>query len=423
MIELIREKPDVVRASLKKRGMKPKIVDDIARLDSEWRKLKGMTDELRAKKNRLSQEINKAKKAGKNAKKQIEQATIVAKQISQNEEKLKQYRQELHERLCGLPNVLDESVPEGKNSRDNKVIKEFGSPKKFFFKPKNHVELLETHDLADFGRAAKISGARWYFLKNELALLSVALARYGIDFMRDKGYELVIPPFMINKQSYDGVIAMQNFADMMYKVENENLYPIATAEHPLVSSRQGEAFLDKDLPLKLVGYSACFRKEAGTHGVETKGIFRVHQFDKVEQVAFSTPEKSEEVHEELINNAIEFWKTLEVPFRQVLLCSGDTGLVAAKQYDIEAWFPAAQAYEEVGSCSNVTDWQSSRLNIKCQTQPGQNRRFCHTLNSTLVAVQRALAAIIENNQQKDGTINIPKALQKYAGFKTISKKK
>jgi seryl-tRNA synthetase len=227
----------------------------------------------------------------------------------------------------------------------------------------------------------------------------------------------------MNKASYDGVIAMQSFAEMMYKVEGEDLYAIATSEHPLTAMRQNTVFQDKDLPLKTTGFSTCFRKEAGAHGIDQKGIFRVHQFDKVEQVAISTPEKSWEMHEEMMKNAVDFWKTLEIPFRQVVLCSGDTGLVMAKTYDFEAWFPASGEYREAGSCSNATTWQSSRLNIKCESSPGVNRRLAHTLNSTLVAVQRCLAALLENNQQADGTITVPKVLHKYTGFKVIGKPK
>ena len=423
MIELVRENPMLVKENLKKRNLDPNVVDALIELDRQWRECKGQADELRAKRNKLSLEINALKKAGKDASKAIREAASIPDKIKKLDESLKQLEKKLHALLCALPNILHESVPTGKDSSQNKVIKEFGKKPKFTFKPRNHVELIEMHNLADFDRATRISGARWFFLKNELAVLSMALARYGVDFMRGRGYEFIIPPYFMNKASYDGVIAMQTFAEMMYKIEGEDLYAIATSEHPLTAMRQNTIFQDKDLPLRITGFSTCFRKEAGAHGIDQKGIFRVHQFDKIEQVVISTPEKSWEMHEELMRNAIDFWKTLEIPFRQVVLCSGDTGLVMAKTYDFEAWFPASGEYREAGSCSNATTWQSSRLNIKCETSPGVNRRLAHTLNSTLVAVQRCLAAMLENNQQSDGTIRIPKVLHKYTGFRAIGKPK
>ncbi|MEM4254553.1 MAG: serine--tRNA ligase [Candidatus Woesearchaeota archaeon] len=423
MIELIRENPKAVKENLKKRNLDPKTVDKIIQLDVEWRKLKGKGDELRAKRNKLSLEINSLKKAGKDASKVIKEAAAIPEALKKLDENLKELEAKLHSEMCSLPNILHESVPTGKDSSQNKVIKEFGKKPKFTFKPRNHVELLEMNDLADFDRATKISGARWYFLKNELAVLNLAIQKYAVDFMRARGYTFIIPPYFINKKSYEGVTSLDAFQDVLYKVEGEDLYAIATSEHPGTAAFAGEIFQDSRLPLKMVAFSTCFRKEAGAHGLDQKGIFRVHQFDKVEQLIISTPEKSWQMHEELMKNAIDFWKTLEIPFRQVVLCSGDTGRVSAKTYDFEAWFPSANTYREAGSCSNVTTWQSQRLGIKCETSPGVNRRLTHTLNSTLVAVQRCLAALLENNQQADGTIIIPKALQKYAGFKLIGKPK
>jgi len=423
MLELIRENPKLVKESLKKRNLDPKAVDAIIQLDEQWRKLKAEGDELRAKRNKLSLQINELKKAGKDASKVIKEAAAIPERIKRLESEMKDHEQALHASWCSLPNILHESVPMGKDSSQNKVIKEFGKKPKFSFKPKNHVELLEMNDLADFDRATKISGARWFFLKNDLAVLGLALQRYAIDFMRARDYTFLIPPYFINRKSYEGVTSLDAFQDVLYKVEGEDLYAIATSEHPVTAAFADEVFLDKNLPLKMVAFSQCFRKEAGAHGIDQKGIFRVHQFDKVEQLIISPPEQSWKMHEELMNNAIDFWKTLEIPFRQVVLCSGDTGRVSAKTYDFDAWFPASNEYREAGSCSNVTTWQSSRLNIKCETSPGTNRRLAHTLNSTCVAIQRALATILENNQQADGTIVVPKVLQKYTGFKVIGKKK
>ncbi|MEM4239581.1 MAG: serine--tRNA ligase [Candidatus Woesearchaeota archaeon] len=421
MIELIRENPKLVKESLKKRNMDPKQVDVLIELDKEWRKLKGESDELRAKRNKLSLEINALKKAGKDAGKVIKEAASIPDKLKKIDEEIKQVEARLHTALCAMPNMLHESVPAGKDSSENKVVKEFGKKPKFKFKPRNHVEILEMNDLADFDRATKISGARWYFLKNELAVLNLAIQRYAIDFMRERGYTFIIPPYFINRKSYEGVTSLDAFQDVLYKVEGEDLYAIATSEHPGTAAFAGEIFQDSNLPLKMVAFSTCFRKEAGAHGIDQKGIFRVHQFDKVEQLIISTPEKSWQMHEELIKNAIDFWKTLEIPFRQVVLCSGDTGRVSAKTYDFEAWFPSANTYREAGSCSNVTTWQSQRLGIKCETSPGVNRRLAHTLNSTCVAIQRCMAAILENFQNEDGTVTVPKVLQKYTGFKVIGK--
>lgn len=423
MIELIRENPKLVKDSLKKRNMDPKQVDVIVELDKEWRKLKGKGDELRAKRNKLSLEINALKKAGKDAGKVIKEAALIPDELKKVDDEIRRVEVKIHNALCAMPNVLHESVPVGKDSSENKVVKEFGKKPKFTFKPRNHVELLEINDLADFDRATKISGARWYFLKNELAVLNLAIQRYAVDFMRERGYTFIIPPYFINRKSYEGVTSLDAFQDVLYKVEGEDLYAIATSEHPGTAAFAGEVFLDSNLPLKMVAFSTCFRKEAGTHGIDQKGIFRVHQFDKVEQLIISTPEKSWQMHEELIKNAIDFWKTLEIPFRQVVLCSGDTGRVSAKTYDLEAWFPVSEQYREIASCSNVTTWQSQRLGIKCETSPGMNRRLAHTLNSTCVAVQRCMVAILENFQNEDGTVTVPKALQKYTGFKVIGKPK
>ncbi len=419
MLELIRENPKLVKENLKKRNLDPKILENIADLDEQWRKHKAESDELRAKRNKLSQQINELKKAGKDASKVIKDAAAGPQRIKDLEEHMMQLETKLHNALCALPNVLHESVPAGKDSTQNKVIKEFGKKPKVT--AKNHVELIELHDLADFERATKIAGSRWYFLKNELAILDLAIQRYAVDFMRERGYTFVTPPYFINRKSYEGVTSLESFQDVMYKVEGEDLYAIATSEHAVISSFANEVFTDAKLPIKLVALSPCFRKEAGAHGADQKGIFRVHQFNKVEQLIIATPEQSWKLHEELVKNAIDFWVSLELPFRQILLCSGDTGKVMAKTYDLEAWFPAGKEYREVVSASNATTWQSSRLGIKCETSPGVNRRLAHTLNSTCVAVQRCLAAILENNQQADGTIAVPQVLHKYTGFKLIGK--
>lgn len=420
-IKLIREKPDDVKANLRKRN-KPeyvKMVDDVLKLDEQVRKLKGETDELRARRNKVSEEINAARKAGKDIKKLLEEAKQIPAHIAGNEAKLGESETQLRYFMLRIPNLLHDSVPLGKDETESKVVKVYGKQTKHDFEPLSHIDLVTLGDLADFDRAAKISGARWYFLKGKLARLQMALMEHAVDFMTKKGYTMTVPPHMMNRKAYEGVTDMGAFGDVLYKMEGDDLYAIATSEHPLTAQFMDEV-LEKQLPIKLFGISPCYRKEAGAHGRDQKGIFRVHQFTKVEQIIVCKPEDSWKLHEELANNAIEFWKTLGLPFRQVALCSGDTGAVASKTYDMEVWMPVQNAYREVVSCSNCTDYQARRLNIRFQDKA--ERGFVHTLNSTLVTDTRPLVAILENNQDKDGTIHIPEPLQKYCGFKTIETK-
>ncbi|MBI4450518.1 serine--tRNA ligase [Candidatus Woesearchaeota archaeon] len=418
-IRWIRENSDAVRKNMQSRQMADRLawVDEALELDAQYRKLKGDTDALRSRRNTLSMEINAEKKAGKDAQGLILEAQELPKKIASSEEQLNSVQDRLRHFMLRIPNMLHESVPVGKDSTENPVIHEFGKPKTPSFELKGHTELLQALNGADLERAAKVAGARWYYLKGKVAQLEQALCRYGIDFMVDHGYTLVIPPHMMNRAAYEGVVDMGAFEDALYKVEGEDLYLIATSEHPLTAQYKDEVLSDNELPMRLTGFSTNFRKEAGAHGKDQKGIFRVHQFNKVEQVVFARPEDSWKLHEELVKNAVEFWKTLEMPFHQITLCSGDTGTVMAKTYDYEAWYPVQQAYREVGSCSNATDYQARRLNIRYQK--GEERPFVHTLNATLVATTRAVVAILENFQQSDGSVKIPKALQKYTGFKEI----
>jgi len=311
--------------------------------------------------------------------------------------------------------LMHESVPVGKDDSENVVVRTVGKKPTFSFAPVSHVDLLQKKDWADFERAAKISGARWFFLKGDLVILELALVRYAMDFMREKGYVPIVPPFMISRSAYEGVVSLEDFETVMYKVEGEDLYAIATSEHPLTAMYRDEV-LDK-LPIKLAGYSTNFRKEAGAHGKDQKGIFRVHQFNKVEQIIICKPEDSWHFHEELLKNALEFFESLGLHLRVVNVCTGDLGIIAAKKYDIEAWYPVQNAYREVVSCSNCTSYQAVRSNIRFQHD--QERHFVHTLNSTCVATTRALVAILENFQRADGSVEVPKVLQKYTGFKVM----
>ena len=267
-------------------------------------------------------------------------------------------------------------------------------------------------------RAGKISGARFFYLKNQVAQLDMALMSFAMEELTKKGYTPIIPPLLMNREAYEGVTSLGDFADVLYKVENEDLYLIATSEHPMAAMYMNEVLKEQEMPLKLAGISTCFRKEAGAHGKDTRGIFRTHQFNKIEQFIFCKPEDSSKLHEELLQNAEELLQKLELPYRVVNVCTGDIGTVAAKKYDIEAWMPAQNGYREVVSCSNCTDYQGRRLGIRYREKEGApTKGFVHTLNSTAIATGRTMVAIIENNQQEDGTINIPQALRKYMSNK------
>ncbi|MFX1606599.1 MAG: serine--tRNA ligase, partial [Promethearchaeota archaeon] len=313
-----------------------------------------------------------------------------------------------------IPNILHESVPYGAGEEDNEIVKEWGGRPEFDFEYHSHVDLLETLDVGDIPRAARLAGSRFYYLKNELVMLDIAMQQMALEMLIERGYSPIYPPFMMKREPYEGVVDLADFEDVMYKIEGEDLYLIATSEHPMAGMYMGEVFEPTDLPLRLAGVSACFRKEAGSHGKDTKGIFRVHQFNKVEQFVFSLPEDSWNIHEELIKNEEDYVQALNLPYRIVNVCTGDMGIVAAKKLDLEFWFPGQQKYREGGSCSNCTAYQATRLNIKYRLKKGGTEKaYLHTLNSTMMANPRTMVAIIENYQREDGSVKIPKALHKY----------
>ena len=280
------------------------------------------------------------------------------------------------------------------------------------YTPTHHADALTALGVGDTEKAAEVAGSRFFYLFDDLVWLDLALVLYALDYMTSKGFRPVIPPYMLRRKAYEGVTAIEDFETALYKVEGEDLYLIATSEHPIATLHMNEIIFEKDLPLLYTGVSPCFRKEAGAHGKDTKGVFRVHQFNKVEQFVFCLPEDSPKWHEELIRNAEELWQGLGIPYRVVSVCTGDIGVVAAKKYDLEAWMPSQGRYREMVSCSNCTDWQSYRLRVRYQRKSGE-RGFVHTLNSTAIATTRAITAILENCQRPDGTVEIPKALRKY----------
>jgi len=421
-IKFIREHPEIVKKDLQKRNDKEKIewIDDLLAKDIEYRKLLQENQKLRQRRNEITEEINVLKKKGEDFKDKIQEAKELPDRIKKSDEKLEELRNKIEFYLMRIPNILHESVPVGKDENDNAVVKEWGKKPKFDFELKPHGELLQSLGLADFEKASEVSGHGFYYLMGDMARLELALVHFAIETLTEKGYKLINPPLMLRRKPYEGVTDLKDFETMMYKVEDEDLMLIATSEHPIAALLMNETYDEKQLPLKLVGFSPCFRKELGSHSIDTRGIFRVHHFYKVEQFIFCKPEDSLKYHEELLQNGEEIFQKLDISYRVVSVCTGDIGIVAAKKYDIEAWFPRENLYREVISCSNCTAYQATRLNIKYIK--GQEKEYLHTLNSTAVATTRALRAIIENYQQKDGSIKIPKVLQKYMGKKIIGKK-
>jgi seryl-tRNA synthetase len=419
-IKLIRENPELLKNNLAKRGNPEcvQMLEDLIAVDKEWRLNLTKLNEMRHQRKQVTIEIAKLKKVAKEADNEVHKAQDIDQTITQMEKTVTQQEQKTHDYLMQLPNLLDETVPLGKDSNDNVQVKTWGTIPQFSFLVKNHIDLALDLGQIDMERAGRISGARFFYLKDQVALLDIALMSFGIEELTTKGFTPIIPPYLINRQAYEGVTALGDFADVLYKVENEDLYLIATSEHPMAAMYMNEVLKEQDMPLKLAGFSTCFRKEAGAHGKDTRGIFRTHQFNKIEQFIFCKPEDSTKLHEELLQNAEDLLQKLELPYRVVNVCTGDIGTVAAKKFDIEAWMPAQNGYREVVSCSNCTDYQGRRLGIRYREKEGAPPKgFVHTLNSTAIATGRTIVAILENNQQEDGTINIPAVLRKYMGNK------
>ncbi|MCD4666411.1 serine--tRNA ligase [archaeon] len=411
-INLIRKDPEIIKESLKRRKDPEKIkwLDDLTKLDKESLKLKKQIEELRHKRNTISLEINKLKKQKQPATKEIKLAKELPKKINDLEEKQSKIKEKINHYLMRLPNIMHKSVPYGKDENENKVIRKWGKIPKTQ-KLDTHANIVEKHYPKSFTKASEVAGKGFYYLFDKIALLERALINYSIDFLTKKGYMLCFPPQMLRRKSYEGVTDLADFENMLYKIEGEDLYLIATSEHPIAAFYQNETLKKKDLPIKIAGYSTCFRKEIGSHGVDERGLFRVHQFNKVEQFIFCDPKDSWKYHEELLKNAEEITKKLKIPYRVVNICTGDLGIVASKKYDIEAYMPREKEYKEIISCSNCTSYQAARLKIKYLE--GNEKKHIHTLNSTALATARMLRAILENYQQKDGSIKVPIVLQKY----------
>ena len=416
--KLLKENPSKIENMLKMRGVNFPL-GDLVNLDKRRRELIIQLQELKHQKNILANSIARKKKEADtttSANDEISKMKDVSNRITELELEQDQVLKKYRYLMMSIPNLLHESVPVGSTEKENVVIKERGNKTaKLAIAPKDHIDIATSFDLIDLERAAKISGARFYFLKNDLVKMNLALIQFGLDYLSNSGYTLVQPPYMIRKDAMEGAVILGDFEQVIYKVEGEDLYMIGTSEHAMVSMHMDEILDSPRLPLRYACVSPCFRKEAGAHGRDMKGIFRVHQFEKVEQVVFSRPEDSWKEHERMLELTERIYENLGLPFRTVLLCSGDLGKISAKTYDIEAWFPGQSNYREIVSCSNCIDYQARRLRIRYRDNVNDETKLVHTLNSTLIATERTMVSIIENYQTDNGTVQIPDVLQKYMG--------
>ncbi|NWJ68588.1 serine--tRNA ligase [Marine Group I thaumarchaeote] len=416
-MKMIRENPENIRKMLKDRAVQFDL-DLLLELDKKRREMILSTDNLRKKKNEMSIKISEAKKTGSEAVPLIQEMQLVSQELAKLEEVQHETESEYSKLALTIPNVLHKSVPCGDDSA-NKEIRKWGTIPQFNFEVKDHIDISENLNLLELERAAKTAGARFYYLMGDLVKLNQSLIQFGLDFLSEKGYTMSQPPYMINRKAMEGAVILDDFEDVIYKIEDQDLYLIGTSEHAMVSMFADEILDGNSLPARYAAISPCFRKEAGAHGKDQKGIFRVHQFEKIEQFVFSKPEDSWNEHENMIAITEEFFQKLEIPHKVVLLSSGDMGKISAKTYDLEVWMAGQNAYREVVSCSNCLDYQSRRLKIRFRDKTNEDTKYIHTLNSTLVATERTMVAILENLQTKDGHVNIPNVLQKYMGKKII----
>jgi seryl-tRNA synthetase len=411
-LRLLKENPQIIKDMLKKRKLNFPI-NELVAFDKRRRELIAEMQQIKHKKNIISDRIAFKKKNNNDSTEELQEMKVIAREILSLEEEKTTVESKFKDLMMMLPNLVDKSVPIGNNETDNLVIKQKEINKNLRFKPRDHVDISTKLGLIDLERAAKISGARFYFLKNQLVMMNQALIHFALKFLSEKGYTLAQPPYMIRRGAMEGAVILEDFEDVIYKIEKDDLYLIGTSEHAIASMHMDEILDGKRLPIRYAGISPCFRKEAGAHGKDMKGIFRVHQFEKVEQFVYSRPECSGEQHDNMLTITEEFYEKLGIPYRVVLLCSAELGKVSEKTYDIEAWMPGQNAYREIGSCSNCTDYQSRRLRIRFRDKTSEQTRFVHTLNSTLVATERTMVTIIENYQTINGTVEVPDALQKY----------
>lgn len=418
-IAILRENPTLVKENMKKKFQDDKIglVDEAYKLDKDYREVLTKASELRSKRNKLSKEIGQFmregnKDAAENNKKQV---SAMADELAKLEDLETQYGSELKAIMMKIPNFIDESVPLGKDDSENVEITKYGEPVVPDFEIPYHTEIMENFDGIDMDAAGRVAGQGFYYLMGDIARLHSAILSYARDFMIDRGFTYVIPPYMIRSNVVTGVMSFEEMDSMMYKIEGEDLYLIGTSEHSMIGKFIDNILEEDKLPYTYTSYSPCFRKEKGAHGIEERGVYRIHQFEKQEMIVVCKPENSKMWFEKLWNNTVDLFRSLDIPVRTLECCSGDLADLKSKSIDVEAWSPRQKKYFEVGSCSNLTDAQARRLNIRINGENG--KYFAHTLNNTVVAPPRMLIAFLENNLNEDGSVNIPKALQPYMGGK------
>ena len=416
-IKLIRENPELVKENIKKKFQDEKLelVDEVKKLDEDYRALRVRADELRGRRNTISKEIGQLMKQGLKDKAEEVKAEVakIAKEIEESEVKEIELEAAIKKIMMVIPNIVDPSVPVGKDDSENVEIEQFGTKREFDFEIPYHVDIMEKLDGIDLDAARKTSGNGFYYLKGDIARLHSSILSYARDFMINRGYTYYIPPFMIRSDVVTGVMSFSEMENMMYKIEGEDLYLIGTSEHSMIGKFIDTIIDEKDIPQKLTSYSPCFRKEVGAHGIEERGVYRIHQFEKQEMIIVCKPEDSMNYYNEMWKNSVDFFLSMDIPVRTLECCTGDLADLKVKSCDVEAWSPRQKKYFEVGSCSNLGDAQARRLKIRIKGEKGNY--FAHTLNNTVVAPPRMLIAFLENNLNADGSINIPKSLQPYMG--------
>ncbi|MBE5953308.1 MAG: serine--tRNA ligase [Lachnospiraceae bacterium] len=419
-IKFVRENPDIVKENIKKKFQDAKLplVDEVIELDKQSRALQQEADELRAKKNQIAKQIGALMAQGKK-----DEAEIVKQEVAKNAARLAELekqepvvREELKQKMMVIPNIIDPSVPIGKNDEENVELEKFGEPVVPEFEVPYHTEIMSKFNGIDLESAGKVAGNGFYYLMGDIARLHSAIISYARDFMIDRGFTYCIPPFMIRSNVVTGVMSFAEMDAMMYKIEGEDLYLIGTSEHSMIGKFIDTLNPEESLPQTLTSYSPCFRKEKGAHGIEERGVYRIHQFEKQEMIVVCKPEESMDWFHKLWKNTVDLFRSMDIPVRTIECCSGDLADLKVKSYDVEAWSPRQKKYFEVGSCSNLGDAQARRLGIKVKAADG-TKYFAHTLNNTVVAPPRMLIAFLENNLNEDGTINIPEVLRPYMGGK------
>ncbi|MEM1813985.1 MAG: serine--tRNA ligase [Thermoplasmatales archaeon] len=436
-VNILRKNPEVLYESQKKRFQDTKIIDEAVALDSEWRNLLKKTNDLKAKKNSLVRKISEIIRKGEDVEPIKEEAERIDAEIKDLEKKLKDVEENRDRTLRMIPNIVDAEAPVAEDESGNVPVYFSGKAKVFsgdldnfrkqslgkmeFYvidrRPQSHVDLLQNRNLINLETAAMVAGSRFYYLLGDLVLLENALELFALKFLVERGFIPLEPPFMLNRDAMSGATDFTAFEDTLYKIDGDDLYLISTAEHPIAAFLKDRIVDEDDLPMLFAGISPCFRREAGAHGKDTKGIFRVHQFNKIEQFAFVKPEDSKSYHRKLLENAMEFYNLLEIPYRVVDIATGDLGNLASRKFDIEAWYPAQGLFREVVSASNDLDYQARRLMIRMRTKEGNT--YLHTINSTLTATTRTLVAIVENYQTDEGKIVVPKVLREFIGKEVL----